>query len=177
MSSTITWQNRRKGFTLIELLVVVAIIGIIVAIAVPALISAWDRARQKRSMADLRTWGVGLQSYYVDRNFFPFGSDGWVTPTFYVYQVLTSSKDLAPPPYLDGWDNNFFYWSGGNSMFTANSYTIGSFGKGAIPDSTQVARSKCFQCDIRIKNGRFFLRPEGPQGESPNTDCDPAQCR
>jgi prepilin-type N-terminal cleavage/methylation domain-containing protein len=46
-------EGSEKGFTLVELIVVVAVLGILVAILVPALLSAVDRSRQRRSMADM----------------------------------------------------------------------------------------------------------------------------
>ena len=52
-------KRNSKGFTLIELLIVVAIIGIIVAIAIPNLLNAIQRAKQRRSMGDIRTGEPG----------------------------------------------------------------------------------------------------------------------
>ena len=72
-----THQNQ-KGFTLIELLIVVAIIGIIAAIAVPNLLNAVDKAKQKRSMADMRTIGEAVESYGTDNARYPVGIATWV---------------------------------------------------------------------------------------------------
>ena len=59
-------RRRIEGFTLIELLIVVAIIGIIAAIAIPNLLNAIDRGKQKRTMADLRSIGTAVESYAIE---------------------------------------------------------------------------------------------------------------
>src|SRR5258706_1489699 len=64
-------MRKEKGFTLIELLIVVAIIGIIAAIAIPNLLNAIDRGKQKRTMADMRSVGTAVESYAVDNNVYP----------------------------------------------------------------------------------------------------------
>ncbi len=64
-------MRKNRGFTLIELLIVVAIIGIIAAIAIPNLLNAINRGRQKRSMADMRTIGTSIEAYAVDMAFYP----------------------------------------------------------------------------------------------------------
>ena len=46
-------RNRKKGFTLIELLIVVAIIGIIAALLIPNFLDALQKAKQKRTVADM----------------------------------------------------------------------------------------------------------------------------
>ena len=58
---------KRSGFTLIELLVVVAIIGILMAILLPALATAREAARSSVCKNNLRQFGVGMH-IYADNN-------------------------------------------------------------------------------------------------------------
>ena len=59
-------KRQQGGFSLIELLIVVAIIGIIATIAVPQLLDAIDRGRQRRTMADMRNIATANGTYRVD---------------------------------------------------------------------------------------------------------------
>jgi len=59
-------RHGQKGFTLIELLIVVAIIGIIAAILIPNLIDALQKAKQKRTVADMRNIGTAWMSWLTD---------------------------------------------------------------------------------------------------------------
>jgi prepilin-type N-terminal cleavage/methylation domain-containing protein len=56
------------GFTLIELLVVIATIGILMAIAIPALNSALERAKVTKDLSNLRQIGILMQLYLNDKD-------------------------------------------------------------------------------------------------------------
>jgi len=60
-------RNRQRGFTLIELLIVVAIIGIIAAILIPNLLDALQKAKQKRTVSDVRNAGTAWMSWLTDQ--------------------------------------------------------------------------------------------------------------
>src|SRR5512132_3191933 len=67
-------KKKESGFTLIELLIVIAIIGILAAIAIPNLLNAVQRGKQKRSMSDMRTMATAIEAYAVDNNVYPQGA-------------------------------------------------------------------------------------------------------
>ena len=70
---------RQGGFTLIELIVVVAIIGILATIAVPAMRTAPQRAREAALKEDLFTLRSCLDQFHADRGRYPTSLDEMVS--------------------------------------------------------------------------------------------------
>ncbi|HLE60627.1 MAG TPA: prepilin-type N-terminal cleavage/methylation domain-containing protein [Thermoanaerobaculaceae bacterium] len=73
-----TQLGRAAGFTLIELIVVVAIIGILATIAVPAMRTAPQRAREAALKEDLFTLRSCLDQFHADRGRYPTSLDEMV---------------------------------------------------------------------------------------------------
>lgn len=67
----ITMRKTSSGFTLIELLVVIAIIGLLSTLAVVALGSARQKARDSLRLSDLKEMQVALELHYTDKSSYP----------------------------------------------------------------------------------------------------------
>ncbi|MGA2622059.1 MAG: DUF1559 domain-containing protein [Thermoguttaceae bacterium] len=70
-----TASGRQGGFTLVELLVVVTIIGVLVALMMPAIQSARESARQAQCSNNLKQLGAGASAHVEAVGSFPSG--GW----------------------------------------------------------------------------------------------------
>lgn len=109
-------RTRRAGFTLIELLIVIAIIGLIAAILIPNLLEALQKGRQKRTMADLREFGLGMAQYWTENA--GGGAAGAVTIEISDWAGTASVDEIEQavvPDYMpqlhteDGWGNAVEY--------------------------------------------------------------------
>ncbi|MFH2107712.1 MAG: prepilin-type N-terminal cleavage/methylation domain-containing protein [Chrysiogenia bacterium] len=149
----------KKGFTLIELLIVVAIIGIIAAIAIPNLLVALQKGKQKATMGDLKTIGSAIESYVTDWSFAP-QDDTFVSNN--AGAVYFEPFYIKICPKTDGWGNRFLY-----ETPAGDQYTIYSGGRGpqaaaltpptpALYDCTALSD---FNNDIAYSNGLFTYGP------------------
>jgi prepilin-type N-terminal cleavage/methylation domain-containing protein len=75
-----TNDRATSGFTLIEVLVVVAIIGVLIALMLPAVQAAREAARKTQCANNLKQIGLGMQSYLVSHLAFPAGYTSNVLP-------------------------------------------------------------------------------------------------
>jgi len=66
-------KSKCTAFTLVELLVVVAIIGVLVAIMLPAVQAARETARRAQCQNNLHQFGVALHAYHGAFGHFPIG--------------------------------------------------------------------------------------------------------
>ena len=147
-------EPKTRGFTLVELLIVVAIIGLLAAIAVPALNAALQRARQKRTMVELRALATAVSSYATDYPFMPKVGPGDADLLF-PYLVPTYVRHL---PAYDAWRNPIQYAADGLS------YTVLSSGSdGIVQSAPPLGQTHTFADDIIVVNGVFVQWPDGIQ--------------
>ena len=157
-------RNRQKGFTLIELLIVVAIIGIIAALLIPNFLDALQKAKQKRTVADVRTIATALESARSDAGRYPAVTDAAALGTALAGHGYSGNGQ-------DAWNRPLRYTCLQKEDDGCASYELVSGGRdgafehapGEYPQESFDATA--YDSDIVISDGQFSRWPSG-QGRS-----------
>lgn len=178
--ATLSRRSSKQGFTLIELLVVVAVVGIITAILIPNLLDSLQKAKQKRTVGDIRDLGVAWFSWMTDQ--ISAAAAGSSTKKLDFVQDLPDTltqQDLETMlyvsstmfyiqnvPALDGWGRNYdFRWTGPNvasMMIGIRSYgRDGQAGPTTNPYPIEPFVASSYDEDIVWADGYFIRYPAG----------------
>jgi type IV pilus assembly protein PilA len=138
-------RNRQKGFTLIELLIVVAIIGIIAALLIPNFLDALQKAKQKRTVADVRNIGTAMFSWLTDQvgaaaagasaSDVVLTSYGTVLTAAQVGSVLVPQY-MQDIPGADGWKTPYDYYLNTANPLAPTVMAIRSMGRNKVAEGS-----------------------------------------
>lgn len=136
----------QSGFSIIELLAVLTVISVLAMIGVSQFIAAYDRARQRSTLADMRSVAVAASAFHVDKGDYPTSFDD--LEPYYIQAVAT----------VDRWGNAWVFESDDAG------YQLSSLGKDADagPTPPDAWIDEPFECDLVLRNGAFVQAPVNP---------------
>ncbi|HEV7668100.1 MAG TPA: prepilin-type N-terminal cleavage/methylation domain-containing protein [Thermoanaerobaculia bacterium] len=168
-------RDRASGFTLIELLIVIAIIGIIAAMLIPNLLDAMQKAKQKRTVSEIKIVGTGLMSWLTDQTGAAAAGattttvtkiSDYVTITPTVLQTVLQPNYVGLLPRLDGWKHPYDYYLNVTDPTNKHVMAIRSSGLDGTPSGDTYTYGSFFPTDYAqdiVWTDGFFVRwPEKP---------------
>ena len=145
------------------LVIGIAFAGIFAAILIPNFLDALNKAKEKRTVADMRSISTVLESYRADAN---------------VYPSATSASELGPSlskygyngKYVDGWKHPLRYTCLSTGESGCDQYELASPGRDGVFESGPGGYSSSafdptdYNSDIVVENGEFSRWPEKKTG-------------
>ncbi len=170
-------RHPARGFTLIELLVAIAIIGLLVALLLPAVQSAREAARRMSCKNNLRQIGLALHNYHSSHDSFPPGvvsmspGPGWPTdPCLLLGRTNQDSRAPWAVLLLPELDDDPLY---SEFDMQASFFGFRSPGVPAVNEATQSIPSNHFECPSDPNSGKGTANCNyfGVQGGGSAPDC------
>ena len=138
--------------------VLIAVVGIIAAIAIPNLLTATQRSKQKRTMADIRSVATAAEAYAADEEEYPRGA------TLAELSPALTPAYIKTLPTVDGWGTPMKYECWSDDGTSCTHYAVGSAGadktweRESLRDYVQDATQN-FNADIVFADGKFVRYP------------------
>jgi type II secretory pathway pseudopilin PulG len=135
----------------------------VAAIAIPNLLTALQKGKQKATMGDMKTLGTAIESYMTDMYMAPGAGGVLQVNGLNAYLVPFHTKVL---PVKDGWGGDFQYESGvlGPSQ---DLYSVRSYGRGSAAGAVNILQNGYivntmadFENDIVFSSGNFTYGPK-----------------
>ncbi len=139
----------------------VTTLGVIAAVAMPNLMQATSRGKQKRTMADIRTLATATESYAVDYGVYPDTDRQWLDASAFG-EVLTPTY-LRTLPATDGWGSPLRVWSDGQRYVIVSPGADGQIAADWADKNaaTGAGATASTDADIVYSDGAFVTWPEG----------------
>lgn len=149
--------NHGFNLEMLVLLPVTVPLAIVAAIAIPNMLTAIQKGKQKATMGDMKMIGMAVEGYITDHGSAPEG------------ETLEAIRSKLEPAYIkvlplkDGWGNDFLYAHGTGEK--NKDYAVGTGGKDGVfngwaQEGTYYVNSMHeFGNDIIFSNGNFTYGP------------------
>lgn len=116
---------RKRAFTLVELLVVIAVIGILVALLLPAVQAAREAARRTQCSNNLKQIGIALHNHHDTFKTLPPSAAGCCYGTWQVLLLRFVEQQSAFELYQDWGNTTGVRYSGApNTMVTTQRFEV-----------------------------------------------------
>lgn len=116
--SSVMTKQQQSGFTLLEMMIVLVILGFLIGMIAPNLLSRADEAKVTVSKAQLRDVVTALNLYKLDNNHYPSTSQGLNAliekPSGFPEAKNWKRGGYLPKKPMDAWGNDYVYISPGS---------------------------------------------------------------